>query len=290
MTAYELFSLDRLSRLCAEAYAPATGARRSGAGRLDDHGLVGLKRSRHEQSGTIVAMLACLRLLARPGWAGWGTILTGASLIATVAVAVLLYRFSDQEQQARIHATRAELAPSVQLVREDTSGLWWLEVDIHNGGPATAASFRAEVVVGGQGIGVAAGPTTSTGSVSEGFTVGLIPTVGPACKVTQFIVRANEGLLPGDTVHIEVALDANPQVDQAIQKSDQLVTGGIWNNTHFRFGSFLPPAMSPSESTILPLFLHSISAAGTNVDFPNEWTATQEGLERDEGSWCLPNN
>lgn len=93
------------------------------------------------------------RWIAAPGWAGWGTIVAIVSMFATIGVAVILWRFSDQEQRARDAANEANVAvSSVFVVRDTSTGEWWVSISLVNTGPATAQASRIDWTSGGVGV------------------------------------------------------------------------------------------------------------------------------------------
>jgi len=100
---------------------------------------------------TRTAVCWSFALARKPGWQGWGTILTFFSILATSAVAWILFEFAQQEEERSREESRAHFYASGWL-SGDVGEPWLVELTLTNGGPAVAGPVRIDLWVGSSGF------------------------------------------------------------------------------------------------------------------------------------------
>lgn len=205
--------------------------------------------------------------LGRPGWQGWSAIFSGLTLLAAVSVSVILFRFSQQEQQKRVEATRANFHLEVWADKTfESESEWALFINLLNEGPAESSLLRGDFVVGGEGLEVIEHPIASHGQVSEtgaikgsAFSFQGEPVEERECRQEKFMFRAEIPVLPGDLLTLMMRFSVEPALDLE-----------LWSKQWEDRGQF-EWIEGQADETMIGVFLSSLSMQGPNAELYQEW-------------------
>lgn len=220
--------------------------------------------------------------LGKPGWHGYGTVVSVLTLFATIAVAILVERLAAARESQAVALTRANISVNAVLVNEENSNRWWLEIYLGNNGPATADEFRIELILGGYGVAAPQAPISNgVELVDSGGAVFVQPPGGPWYSVFRVMGRTEDRLLPGDSVQIAMALSLHPEV-QALVSADQNFQAG---GEGFYQGSFGERegtmfVASGGGRSIIGVFLGWLEVRGNNTSRLFEWEPNISELPR----------
>ena len=225
-----------------------------------------------------------ITFLGKPGWQGWGTILTFFSVLATMAVAVMLFRFTEEEEQRRYEESRAEEQRRYEASRanflaggeiwrnNDAEGperSWHVDLKLLNAGPATARGVRVALVTGGRGIRPLDHPTAWKGDAAlhvifEG-SVSAYSGATRVCDNSRHAILVVDDVFPGDSINISQRFAVEPGRDVELREAE------IWPEVYFDMlgAEFSLAAAPPYLAHPVRAFV-SLSIVGDNVDF-EEW-------------------
>lgn len=208
--------------------------------------------------------------LAQPGWQGWNTIVAVVTLMATIAVATILFRFAQQEERQQIEATKADFDIGVFLIRDEMSGQWWIDLDLVNRGPATSLALRIDLRTGSTGVGPRE-PESTHGSVDTQFSIITDADRAGACYLASYTIRVFDALLPGDAISITQAFTVEEQRDLELSSSDALVSGTLATSGVIREGLIARWPSGESGQVLLGNFLRRLSIRGSNASYSQSW-------------------
>lgn len=215
------------------------------------------------------------------GWQGWGTLVSVLTLFATVAVAVLLFRLSEQGEQERFQASQASLVVSASLRHDPGRGEWVAQVNLTNLGPATTGPVRIEVETGG----VEVRPASELAMWRQASMEPIDHAVDwysqrsgkdgtdRECFDNWILAHVRDVILPGDEISLSQSFEVSTERTQGILRQGDFQPIALLQED----GSYVSGAVldwgsaNPDNGSVVGDFVRSISVVGSNTSFFHTW-------------------